>query len=103
MGQRRQEPIQAEEKALALDFLDKATDLKRGSVKTMQAALEPAERRQAQGKERTTLHRTFARARMEKGLERAADHLRRITTHVRGLHRRIMPSNLSENQPGSYT
>jgi hypothetical protein len=53
----------APEKASALDFLEQARDLRRSAVQSLQAGLQPAEQRQAEGKAPFTLRETLQRRR----------------------------------------
>jgi hypothetical protein len=53
----------APEKASALDFLKVARDLRRGAVQSLQAGLQPAEQRQAEGRDPFTLRETLQRRR----------------------------------------
>ena len=60
------------EKAGALQFLERAGNVRRGAVRALQEGLQPAEQRQADGKSETTLHQTFANGRRDQGARRAS-------------------------------
>ena len=82
------------EKASALAFLERAKDVRRGAARAMQSGLQPAEQRQHEGQERTTLHRSFRDAR---GRTRAADAAERMG-RMQG-HRTHILGRLSEMRP----
>ncbi len=63
------------EKASALLFLDRAQKIRRGTVRNMQAGLQPAEQRRQEGREGTTLHQTLDHRRGKNGAERATERL----------------------------
>jgi hypothetical protein len=71
-------------KASALVFLLKARGIRRGSVGQMQRGLQPAERREMEGRARTTLRQVYDRRRMElaRGLERAASYARQVGQRI---------------------
>lgn len=63
------------EKASALAFLDRAQQVRRGTVRSLQAGLQPAEQRRHEGREGTTLHQTFEQRRRKGGIARAAERM----------------------------
>jgi hypothetical protein len=65
------------EKASALAFLDRAKEVRRGTVRSLQAGLQPAEQRRHEGREGTTLHQTFEQRRRMEGAARAAERMDR--------------------------
>ncbi len=76
------------EKASALAFLDRAQKIRRGTVRNMQAGLQPAERRRQEGREGTTLHQTLDHRRRRGGAERGAERLdQAVTRRSQGLER----------------
>ena len=91
-------------KGMALDFLARAHDVRRGAAKAMQQGLRPAEMNQRKGVDATSLHQTFQQAReavllapVVKKLERTAqrrhvfaERLARLTpTMVNAMRQRV--------------
>ena len=62
----------------ALDFLERAHRVRRSAVRSLQAGLQPAEQRQAEGLAKTTLAHTWQR-------RRVVEHLAGVTERLRGL------------------
>lgn len=60
------------EKELATDLLDRAHEVHTGTVRSLATAFQPRQQREAEGREGTTLHRTFAQRRGEQATARAA-------------------------------
>jgi hypothetical protein len=60
------------EKELATDLLDRAREMRTGTVRSLATAFQPKQQREAQGQEGTTLHQTFARRRGEQDVARQA-------------------------------
>jgi hypothetical protein len=71
-------------KASSLDFLQNATSIRRGSVGQLQRGLQPTERRQAEGRSRTTLRQTYDRRRAElaHGIRQAVSYARQVGQSV---------------------
>ena len=67
------------EKATALDFLDRATNLKRGAVLSLQSGLQPAELRDRRGLEPTTAHITYRRRQDAHGVSQIALGLKKMS------------------------
>ena len=65
----------APEKENALAFLERARDVRHGAVRALQAGLQPAEQREAEGLEKTTLRQSLRR--------------KTVTEQVAGLARRL--------------
>ncbi len=65
------------EKASALAFLGRAKDVRRGTVRNLQAGLQPVEQRRHEGREGTTLHRAFEQRRRMNGAARVAEQIDR--------------------------
>ena len=63
------------EKASALAFLDRATQVRRGTVRNLQAGLQPSEQRRQEGRDGTTLDQTFEQRRRKSGAARAAERM----------------------------
>ena len=69
------------EKELATDLLQQAHKAHVGTVRSLATAFQPKQQREAEGREGTTLHRTYAQRRGEQDVAREAE------THGRGGHR----------------
>ncbi len=63
------------EKVSSLAFLDRAQHIRRGTVRNMQAGLQPAEQRRHEGREGTTLHQTFDQRRRRDSAEGTTERL----------------------------
>lgn len=61
------------EKELATDLLDRAHKVHTGTVRSLATAFQPRQQREAEGREGTTLHRTFSQRRGEQDVTRAAE------------------------------
>jgi hypothetical protein len=59
----------------ALEFLEKARDVRRATTSALQVGLQPAEQRQAEGRPATTLAETFQRRRVVGGVRQTAEEL----------------------------
>lgn len=59
----------------ALEFLEKARDVRRATTSALQAGLQPAEQRQAEGLPATTLAEAFQRGRVVGGVRQTAEEL----------------------------
>ncbi len=59
----------------ALEFLEKARDVRRATTSALQVGLQPAEQRQAQGLPATTLAEAFQRGRVVGGVRQTAEEL----------------------------
>jgi hypothetical protein len=70
------------EKELATDLLQQAHRAHVGTVRSLATAFQPKQQREAEGKEGTTLHRTYAQHRGERDVAGAADHMREATTET---------------------
>ena len=75
----------APEKESALAFLERARDVRQGAVRNLQAGLQPAEQRQAEGLKKTTLRQTMRRQTMAEQVVEAASPLREATARQRQL------------------
>jgi hypothetical protein len=62
-------------KATALDFLDRASGIKRGSAKSLQRGLQPGELRERRGQEPTTVHVVHQRQHDAQSVGQMADRL----------------------------
>jgi hypothetical protein len=82
-------------KASALDFLRVGTQIHRGSISALPAALEPAERREQAGQERMTL-----RQRMERTGAEMAPVIQRTIEIVRNVKRDIWSEAIAAAPPG---
>ena len=60
------------EKELATDLLERANRSHMGTVRSLATAFQPKQQREAEGREGTTLHRTFAERRGEQDMAREA-------------------------------
>jgi hypothetical protein len=71
-------------KASALDFLQNASGVRRGSVGQLQRGLQLAEHRQAEGRARTTLRQTYERRRAElsHGIRQAMSYAHQIGQRI---------------------
>jgi phage/plasmid primase-like uncharacterized protein len=70
------------EKELATDLLQQAHKAHIGTVRSLATAFQPKQQREAEGKEGTTLHRTYAARRGERDVAGAADRMREATTET---------------------
>jgi hypothetical protein len=75
----------APEKASALDFLEQARDLRRGAVQSLQAGLQPAEQRQAEGRDPFTLRETLQRRRESERVAEVPDLIETVMREQRRL------------------
>lgn len=60
------------EKGLAVDLLERATQVHTGTVRSLATAFQPKQQREAEGRDGTTLHRGFAADRDARDVARAA-------------------------------
>jgi hypothetical protein len=79
----------APEKASALDFLEQARDLRRGAVRGLQAGLQPAEQRQAEGHDPFTLRETLQRRRDAARVAAVAEQVEAVAQEQRRLQQRL--------------
>ena len=76
------------EKTSVLAFLDRAQQVRRGTVRNLQAGLQPAEQRRHEGMEGTTLHRTFEQERSRSSAARATERIDQLAARrLRALDR----------------
>ena len=68
------------EKELAIDLLQQAHKAHVGTVRSLATAFQPKQQREAEGREGTTLHRTYAQQRGERDVAGEADRMRAATT-----------------------
>src|SRR3954449_3472823 len=68
------------EKELATDLLEHAHKSHVGTVRSLATAFQPKQQREAEGREGTTLHRTYAQRRGEQDVAREAERMRQAAT-----------------------
>ena len=68
------------EKELATDLLDRAHRSHTGTVRSLATAFQPKQQREAEGREGTTLHRTYAQRRGEQDVARDAQSMGQAST-----------------------
>jgi hypothetical protein len=66
------------QKASALDFLERARDVRRGAIRSLQAGLQPGEQRQAEGLEKTKLTAILQRRAAVPRLTATAEQLQQV-------------------------
>ena len=72
------------EKELATDLLEQAHKSHLGTVRSLATAFQPKQQREAEGREGTTLHRTYAQRRGEQDVAREADSVSEAATKSAG-------------------
>ena len=75
----------APEQESALAFLERARDVRQGAIRSLQAGVQPAEQRQAEGLEKTTLRQALRRRSVAEQVVEAASPLREATLRQRQL------------------
>lgn len=88
----------APEKASALDFLEQARDLRRGAVQSLQAGLQPAEQRRAEGRAPFTLQETLQRRREAERVAALAEQVAAVAQEHRRLQRRLSRTVVAVHQ-----
>lgn len=81
-------------KASAMDFMRDMTGIRRGGLAALPAALEPAERRERAGQERTTI-----RYRMERMKAEISPVVQQALTYAREVQQRLTPAHRQERDP----
>lgn len=87
------------EKSSALAFLERATNVRRGAVRDLQAGLQPAEQRTAEGKERTTLKGNLKTTRRSRRLEKVTEASKRQQARVRPKVHKAVKENAGKMRP----
>ena len=77
------------EKMTALDFLDRASGLKRGAAKSLQRGLQPAELRERRGQEPTVVHTRFQRRQESGAVQRVAIRLETMSKDMHPVMQRL--------------
>ena len=90
------------EKELATDLLDRAHKSHTGTVRSLATAFQPKQQREAEGREGTTLHRTYAQRRGGQDVAREAEGMGQAATAnatmTRGVIRRLTGSGNDETR-----